>query len=238
MTSSVGGYESLGLGTAVQSSKKSEIGQADFLKLMTTQLQAQDPFKPMDSSQFLGQIAQFSQVSGLQDLNSAFAGLASSLTANQTLQGAALVGREVLVAGSRLNLGSEGSVSGAIEVPQSGWLSVEISDASGQVVRHGHGRQIGEADHQRAPTAMPAQMHKATRAMPRPTQSATLTMPSRILSNGVRSTSQALSGSGLRRRSRQYLPWLQSWLQQGRLDFMRQPSSPHACAARAALPSC
>lgn len=136
MTSSVGGYESLGLGTAVQSSKKSEIGQADFLKLMTTQLQAQDPFKPMDSSQFLGQIAQFSQVSGLQDLNSAFAGLASSLTANQTLQGAALVGREVLVAGSRLNLGSEGSVSGAIEVPQSGWLSVEISDASGQVVRH------------------------------------------------------------------------------------------------------
>lgn len=136
MTSSVGGYESLGLGTAVQSSKKSEIGQADFLKLMTTQLQAQDPFKPMDSSQFLGQIAQFSQVSGLQDLNSAFAGLASSLTANQTLQGAALVGREVLVAGSRLNLGSEDSVSGAIEVPQSGWLSVEISDASGQVVRH------------------------------------------------------------------------------------------------------
>lgn len=136
MTSSVGGYESLGLGTAVQSSKKSEIGQADFLKLMTTQLQAQDPFKPMDSSQFLGQIAQFSQVSGLQDLNSAFAGLASSLTANQTLQGAALVGREVLVAGNRLNLGSEGGVSGAIEVPQSGWLSVEISDASGQVVRH------------------------------------------------------------------------------------------------------
>ena len=66
MTSSVGSYESLGLGSPVQSSKKSEIGQADFLKLMTTQLQAQDPFKPMDSSQFLGQIAQFSQVSGLQ----------------------------------------------------------------------------------------------------------------------------------------------------------------------------
>jgi len=136
MTSSVGSYESLGLGSPVQSSKKSEIGQADFLKLMTTQLQAQDPFKPMDSSQFLGQIAQFSQVSGLQTLNSAFSDLAGSLTANQTLQGASLVGREVLVAGNQLSLGSSGGAGGAIEVPQSGWLSVSISDASGQVVRH------------------------------------------------------------------------------------------------------
>lgn len=136
MTTSVGSYESLGLGTATQSSKKTEIGQQDFLKLMTTQLQAQDPFKPMDSSQFLGQIAQFSQVSGLQELNSAFADLSASLTANQTLQGASLVGREVLVAGDQLSLGSNGSVGGAIEVPQSGWLSVDISDASGQVVRH------------------------------------------------------------------------------------------------------
>lgn len=136
MTSSVGSYESLGLGTATQSSKKTEIGQQDFLKLMTTQLQAQDPFKPMDSSQFLGQIAQFSQVSGLQELNSAFADLSSSLTANQTLQGASLVGREVLAAGKYLTLGSSGSVGGAIDLPQSGWLSVDISDASGQVVRH------------------------------------------------------------------------------------------------------
>lgn len=128
-------YESLGLAQASQRVKKTEIGQDDFLKLMTTQLQAQDPFKPMDSSQFLGQIAQFSQVSGLQSLNTAFADLAGSLNANQTLQGASLVGREVLVPGETLSLDGSGEVGGAVDLPRSGWLSLEISDASGQLVR-------------------------------------------------------------------------------------------------------
>lgn len=135
MTSAVNNYESLGLASASQRLKKTEIGQEDFLKLMTVQLQAQDPFKPMDSSQFLGQIAQFSQVSGLQSLNSSFENLASSLTDNQVLQGAALVGREVLAASDRLSLGTEGVAEGAVVVPQAGWLSLEVVDASGQAVR-------------------------------------------------------------------------------------------------------
>lgn len=135
MTTAVSSYENLGLASASQRVKKNEIGQADFLKLMTTQLQAQDPFKPMDSSQFLGQIAQFSQVSGLQALNSSFENLASSLTDNQTLQGASLVGREVLAASDRVTVTAGGSAEGAIVVPQAGWLTLELVDASGQTVR-------------------------------------------------------------------------------------------------------
>ena len=49
--------------------KKSELNQEDFLTLMITQLKHQDPFKPMDPSQYMGQLAQFSQVSGLADMN-------------------------------------------------------------------------------------------------------------------------------------------------------------------------
>ena len=135
MTTAVNAYESLGLASAPQRVKKSEIGQDDFLQLMTKQLQAQDPFKPMDSSQFLGQIAQFSQVSGLQQLNTAFSGLAASLTDNQVLQGASLVGREVLASGSKLSLDADDAASGAILVPESGWLSLEIVDGAGQTVR-------------------------------------------------------------------------------------------------------
>lgn len=135
MTTAVSSYESLGLASATQRVKKSEIGQEDFLKLMTTQLQAQDPFKPMDSSAFLGQIAQFSQVSGLQALNASFGTLASRLTDNQVLQGASLVGREVLAASSKLSLGADGRASGAIAVPQAGWLTMDVIDASGQSVR-------------------------------------------------------------------------------------------------------
>ena len=135
MTTAVSSYESLGLASASQRVKKNEIGQDDFLKLMTTQLQAQDPFKPMDSSQFLGQIAQFSQVSGLQALNTSFANLASSLSDNQTLQGASLVGREVLAASDRVTVAADGGAEGAIVVPQAGWLTLELVDASGQTVR-------------------------------------------------------------------------------------------------------
>ena len=128
-------YADLGLALQAPSTKKQELGQAEFLRLMTTQLQNQDPFKPMESGEFLSQIAQFSTVSGIQQLNDAFGGLSSSLTANQTLQAAQLVGRGVLVPSDRGWLPESGELRGAATLPASGTLNVEIVDASGQVVR-------------------------------------------------------------------------------------------------------
>ena len=49
--------------------KKTELNQEDFLTLMITQLKNQDPFKPMDPAQYVGQLAQFSSVSGLAEIN-------------------------------------------------------------------------------------------------------------------------------------------------------------------------
>ena len=54
---------------------RKEMGQEQFLELMTAQLQNQDPFKPMESGDFLSQIAQFSTVEGIGDLNDSFSGL-------------------------------------------------------------------------------------------------------------------------------------------------------------------
>ena len=135
MANTINGYESLGLAQPVQGSTKQNLGQADFLKLMTTQLQSQDPFKPMDSSQFLGQIAQFSTVSGIESLNSNFASLSRSLTANQVLQGASLVGRSVQVPGDTLALGSSNTVAASATLPSSGGLTATIRDAAGAIVR-------------------------------------------------------------------------------------------------------
>ena len=45
------------------------VSQADFLKLMTAQLSAQDPFDPLDQTAMLGQLAQFSQVAGTAEMN-------------------------------------------------------------------------------------------------------------------------------------------------------------------------
>ncbi|MGZ5045063.1 MAG: flagellar hook assembly protein FlgD, partial [Methylobacter sp.] len=46
--------------------KKTTLGQADFLKLMTTQMTHQDPTKPMENTEFITQMAQFGTVSGIQ----------------------------------------------------------------------------------------------------------------------------------------------------------------------------
>ncbi|MGQ0621252.1 MAG: flagellar hook assembly protein FlgD [Panacagrimonas sp.] len=128
-------FSNLGLAVRQSGNGRTELGQDAFLKLMTTQLQNQDPFKPMESGEFLGQIAQFSTVSGIQGMQESLAGLSSALTSNQTLQAAAMVGRGVMVPGDSAFLFDEGSLSGAAELPTSGDLTVEITDSAGQVVR-------------------------------------------------------------------------------------------------------
>lgn len=116
---------------AATSPSRTALGQADFLRLMTTQMRHQDPFKPLDSSAFLGQIAQFSTVSGVQSLNASFTALSQALEGSQMLQGTQLVGHEVLVAGDRL----QGAGEAAVETTVSGPVRVEIRDAGGRSLR-------------------------------------------------------------------------------------------------------
>ena len=73
-----------------------DMGSDDFLTLMVAQLENQDPSKPMDNMQFMGQLAQFGTVSGIQELNAGFSGLSSALSGGQALQAASLVGRNVV----------------------------------------------------------------------------------------------------------------------------------------------
>ena len=63
--------------------KTNELGLNTFLKLMVTQLNNQDPFKPMENGDFLGQIAQFGSVTGLEQLNKNFESLATSITSGR-----------------------------------------------------------------------------------------------------------------------------------------------------------
>jgi flagellar basal-body rod modification protein FlgD len=107
------------------------------LNLMMTQLKNQDPTKPLDSGAFLGQLAQFGTVSGLQGLQTKFDALSSSLVSNQALQAASLVGKDALVESSKAPLYPGGVVAGAIDVPAAtSGATVEIRDATNQVVAH------------------------------------------------------------------------------------------------------
>ena len=121
--------------------KKTELNQEDFLTLMITQLKNQDPFKPMDPAQYVGQLAQFSSVSGLAEVNKNISTLTSSLRGNQVLDGAALIGRTVIAEGNQVYryVPEEGEAlptQGAVEVP-SGASSVQlvVRDSAGTLVK-------------------------------------------------------------------------------------------------------
>lgn len=125
-----------GAGRSDTTKPKDQLGQAEFLELMIAQLKNQDPFKAMDPSQFLGQLAQFGTVSGIQEVQSALTTLSDSMRSSQVLDGATMVGREVLVASEDATLGAEGAIEGEVEVPAGvSGLELIVRDSAGQLVR-------------------------------------------------------------------------------------------------------
>lgn len=114
--------------------KKDTLGQADFLRLMTEQLQHQDPLKPMDNTQMVAQMAQMSTVQGITDLNTTVQGFQNAMASDQVLRGAALVGHQVLVPSQALVLGGEGGADGMVAAPAAGRVTIDITDANGNAV--------------------------------------------------------------------------------------------------------
>src|SRR5450631_1940289 len=122
--------------SATTSSSGTSLGGTDFLTLMLAQLKNQDPTSPVDSNQFLSQLASLSQVQGITQLNSSFAALSNSLVSSQALQASSLLGHQALVSSTTANLAAGGTVTGAISVPQTtAQAVVDISDSSGALVR-------------------------------------------------------------------------------------------------------
>lgn len=132
-------YAALGLSlnqTTEEAKDTGELALEDFMSLMTTQLQNQDPLKPMESGDFLGQIASFATVSGIDDLQNSFSSFATSMQSDQALQGSALVGRSVFVPSSIGNLTAEDGLTGQINVaaPVTD-LNVKIYTEAGELIR-------------------------------------------------------------------------------------------------------
>lgn len=57
----------------------SSLGQADFLKLLTVQMQQQDPFDPVDNKEMLAQMAQFQSLAGTSEMSSTLSSIAEKL---------------------------------------------------------------------------------------------------------------------------------------------------------------
>ncbi len=109
--------------------------QDQFLKLLTTQLQNQDPLNPMDNAQMTSQLAQISTVDGITQLNATLQSLVNNSTQSQTLQAASLVGHSVLVPGGSMSLSQGQGVAGVDLAGPADDVVATIKDSNGLTVR-------------------------------------------------------------------------------------------------------
>jgi flagellar basal-body rod modification protein FlgD len=136
-TGSADGSTSNGSSTSSSGVNGVTLGGTDFLTLMLAQLQNQDPTSPVDSNEFLSQLASLSEVQGITQLNTSFATLSNSLLSGQALQASSLLGHTALVTSSTASLATPGAtVNGAVSVPQtSSSVVLNIKNSAGVLVQ-------------------------------------------------------------------------------------------------------
>jgi flagellar basal-body rod modification protein FlgD len=115
---------------------QNEAGSEDrFLKLLVAQMANQDPLNPMDNAQVTSQMAQISTVNGIDKLNTTVMGLNRQFVQMQALQGASLVGRDVILPGDRLTTNDAGLVQGGFELSTAAdSVKIEVLNAGGHVI--------------------------------------------------------------------------------------------------------
>lgn len=117
-------------------SPRSELGQEDFLQLIVAQVQNQDPFEPTDNGAFISDLASFSSLDGINNLNDSFQSFASNFNNSQVLNAASLIGQSVQVEGNQLtHVEGEPAEAFVDAGGQIGIATVNISNAFGEVVQ-------------------------------------------------------------------------------------------------------
>ena len=114
--------------------RTSTLGQEDFLKLLMTQLQNQDPMEPMDNGEFMGQMAQFSTVQGVTEMGESIDGLVSIYQGQQMSANAGMIGKQALVNGNWAQL-EGGKLAGAIDLTTAANdLRVDVKSETGELM--------------------------------------------------------------------------------------------------------
>jgi flagellar basal-body rod modification protein FlgD len=110
------------------------LGENDFLKLLTAQMQAQDPLNPMDSANFAAQLAQFSSVEQLTNINTKLTNMAASQASLQNTMASDLIGKKVTVTGNKATLNGQAVMPYTLPSDAS-TVAVSVYDATGALVK-------------------------------------------------------------------------------------------------------
>lgn len=121
---------------ATTTKANSTLDQSAFLKLMTTQLKTQDPFEPVDNTQMVAQMAQFSSVAGISEMNTSLKGIQTSLAGSRVGDAASWIGRSALVTSDVATPLSNGAYAGEITLAKDATnVGVSLVDANGATVK-------------------------------------------------------------------------------------------------------
>ena len=96
-----------------------ELGKNEFLNLLVAQLNNQNPLEPQGNGEFIAQLAQFSSLEGIQQLNSSVSSMLSSYQSSQALQASSLVGRKVIVPSEKAVVDTSESFKASTVLPVS-----------------------------------------------------------------------------------------------------------------------
>ena len=112
-----------------------ELGRDEFLKLFLVQLNYQDPLNPMDSTQFSAQLAQFSSLEQLFNINETLEAINGLQADNISYQSLDLIGKEIEAEGNLLYLEQNGTASGSYYLDSAADCVAQIYDADGYLIR-------------------------------------------------------------------------------------------------------
>ena len=121
-------------GTTTTAKKDTIMGKDDFLTLLVAQLKNQDPLKPDDPTAFTAQLAQFSSLEQLTNLNKSMEGLTTAQTNSERLSSLSLIGKDVSYNGGTITLeGKPVDIGYQLDGTASS-VTLSIQDANGKTV--------------------------------------------------------------------------------------------------------
>jgi len=126
---------------------KNVMGKADFLKLLVTQLKNQDPLKPDDPTAFTAQLAQFSSLEQLTNLNSSMDNMVSATNNSTKISALDMIGKDVTFTGSNFSYNNAPVQLGYTLDGEASQVRLLIQDSNGQPVQNLDGKDLTKGNH-------------------------------------------------------------------------------------------
>jgi len=129
------GNVGLGVSNTASANKAGGLGKEDFLKLMLAQLKAQDPLNPQDGAEYVAQLAQFTSVERLMNIEEGLGNVAMAALSTNATMAAGLIGKHVRMDGNSFKFDGEKANDLDFELGKdAAAVTITIKDEKGNVV--------------------------------------------------------------------------------------------------------